>query len=266
VEHQSGCKDFAVLVFHLKRMLDRVASRLRGKEKRASKLKIELKLDTPQGFPEMKRAWEIALPRAQAAALGMLSVVRERLGNEIQRTGLAEGVLSASIEVTEMASGAAAQKDFLTNRDEEAEAVNTLVNRLSEGLGSDQVFLAMLVQRYLPERAWKRHFKEPDKSVQKKTVQMENPPRPLRMLREPRRLQKTGDVLLDFSAGQKWQIRAWEGPERLSGEWWKSRHRKGFQRDYYRVFTQGGERLWLFKKSPGEMKEDGELFLQGVFD
>jgi protein ImuB len=54
------------------------------------------------------------------------------------------------------------------------------------------------------------------------------------------------------------------GPERLAPEWWLDdpAWRSG-PRDYWRVETDGGERLWLFYAHGGAVS--GGWFCQGLF-
>lgn len=56
------------------------------------------------------------------------------------------------------------------------------------------------------------------------------------------------------------ELVAAEGPERLSGDWWKDPYR----REYFRVCTSAGELLWLFR----EYRPSGELrwWLHGWWD
>jgi hypothetical protein len=51
-----------------------------------------------------------------------------------------------------------------------------------------------------------------------------------------------------------------EGPERLSGDWWKDPYR----REYFRVCTMDGELLWVYR----EIRRTGELrwWLHGWWD
>ena len=54
-----------------------------------------------------------------------------------------------------------------------------------------------------------------------------------------------------------------EGPERIAMEWWK---KEGLTRDYFRVETDRGLRLWLYRD--GVRDETGPLphwYLQGIF-
>jgi protein ImuB len=58
------------------------------------------------------------------------------------------------------------------------------------------------------------------------------------------------------------------GPERIAPEWWLDdpAWRSG-ARDYWRVETEEGERLWLFAAQGGELGGElpGGWFAQGVF-
>ena len=79
--------------------------------------------------------------------------------------------------------------------------------------------------------------------------------RPTRLLAKPCRLQRVGSWL-KCSLGN-WQIQDWQGPERMSGEWWHD----FFARDYYKVTTPKGEQIWIFQ-DPHER----QFYLHGFFD
>jgi hypothetical protein len=72
-------------------------------------------------------------------------------------------------------------------------------------------------------------------------------------------LLREGKVLVAPGGRRSWHARDWEGPERLSGEWWE----EGFARDYYRVSTEEGRDLWVYSR---EGEDNGALWLQGYFD
>ena len=64
--------------------------------------------------------------------------------------------------------------------------------------------------------------------------------------------------------GRAFETRAATGPERIAGEWWLDDPdwRTGV-RDYWRVTTRTGERLWLYYAHGGTMS--GGWFCQGSF-
>jgi protein ImuB len=79
-------------------------------------------------------------------------------------------------------------------------------------------------------------------------------PLPLRVKTDAGRLVEVTD------AGRTKVVTAAEGPERLSGDWWKDPYR----REYFRVCTGEGELLWLYR----EVRRNGELrwWLHGWWD
>jgi protein ImuB len=88
--------------------------------------------------------------------------------------------------------------------------------------------------------------------------------RPLTLLAEPVRL----EVVSVFPDGPPVRLR-WEGrdhtvarcrgPERIESGWWRGRQQ--IQRDYFRVETESGPWLWLFRDN-----RHGGWFLHGLFD
>ncbi|MFQ5688832.1 MAG: hypothetical protein ACE5HQ_00985 [Gemmatimonadota bacterium] len=63
-----------------------------------------------------------------------------------------------------------------------------------------------------------------------------------------------------WDEGGRQEVTAAEGPERLSGDWWGNPYR----REYYRLCTERGELLWVFREPAG----DGEYrwWLHGWWD
>jgi protein ImuB len=89
------------------------------------------------------------------------------------------------------------------------------------------------------------------------------PPGVLRLLPEPEPVRvktEAGRPLEVRGAESAREIAAAEGPERLSGDWWKDPYR----REYFRVCTVEGELLWLYR----EVRRSGELrwWLHGWWD
>lgn len=98
-------------------------------------------------------------------------------------------------------------------------------------------------------------------------------PRPVRLLRRPERLDHVIAELPDqpprrFSwRGESHKVVRADGPERVSGEWWKRSAEQHAVRDYFQVEDEAGQRFWLFRRGDGERAESGDLawFMHGAF-
>jgi protein ImuB len=88
-------------------------------------------------------------------------------------------------------------------------------------------------------------------------------PRPLRLLPQPIHIAATslvpeGPPISFRLHGTPHTVIDSVGPERIETGWWRGPHMK---RDYYRVATETGRRLWLFFD-----RDTGQWFLHGWFD
>ena len=98
-------------------------------------------------------------------------------------------------------------------------------------------------------------------------------PRPVRLLRRPELLDHVIAELPDHPPrrftwrGQAHKVVRADGPERVSGEWWKRASEQHSVRDYFRVEDEAGQRFWLFRRGDGERGESGDLswFMHGAF-
>jgi protein ImuB len=59
-------------------------------------------------------------------------------------------------------------------------------------------------------------------------------------------------------------IRA-EGPERIAMEWWHDEQGRALARDYFRVESRDGVRVWLFHEWPADPQFSPRWFVHGVF-
>ena len=94
-------------------------------------------------------------------------------------------------------------------------------------------------------------------------------PRPVRLLRRPERVHHVISELPDQPPrrftwrGRSYRVAAAEGPERITGEWWRRasgpHDERWSVRDYYRVETDTGERFWLYRRGDGMRGETGDL-------
>jgi hypothetical protein len=263
------CADLEGCVFVLRALADRAMARLRGRGERA--LMIEVRFGLAAGA----REWRIEFALPQGSASGMIPILRERLAHELRRAPLGGPVEWMEVEIIESVPGAGTQKDFFSRKEEEREAWDALVARLSSRLGKERVFVAFPRERYLPERAYVRRTVSVPmlgnaqngrvlRAVEDSEV-LDWAPRPARVLKHPEPLLKDGRALKTL-CGKQWKAVSWEGPERLSGEWWKDSEFEGFSRDYYRVITEGGEQLWVYVNKKAHGAKSPSFFLHGYFD
>lgn len=257
----SACDSAETLLFHLKRLCDRLAGRMRGREERVARLRLSLRLEAPDGTRRLKQ-WDLSLPLALGEARPLLGLLGALLEPWLA-SGLAAPVAWARLEALECVAGLGGQRDFFHRREEEQEAFNALADRLRQRLGPDQVYLAELLQCYLPERAWKRVLKEPGQGAAPADGLAATPPRPSRLLPRPLPLLPSGEDWLAPAQGRRWRLPDWEGPERLEGGWWDADQPGGWARDYYRCPTGDGRALWVFRAA-GDAH--GPAWLHGFFD
>ena len=99
----------------------------------------------------------------------------------------------------------------------------------------------------------------------------EPPLRPLHLLDPPQIVEVIAQVPDGPPRRFRWRrqthdITAFEGPERISAEWWKRRDGAGLTRDYYRVEDRAGRRFWLFRHGLyGTEKTSPDWYLHGLF-
>ena len=264
-EGAGGCESVEQLGFGLRLLCERLCARLRGRNERVGRLRLQLSLDV---FPRREATllhWDLDLPLALGEARELYRVLHDALERWLER-GLPGPALAAALTALELAPAQSGQRNFFEKREEEVEAFNAVVNRLRERLGPDQVFLAECVQRYLPERAWKKVLKE---LAAQNTAIPELPllaERPTRLLPQPRPLLRADEQLM-LAKGRRWKTTQWQGPERLQGEWWRG---AGFGRDYYRVSIEDGPDLWVYQVLDGSASASetasAGYWLHGYFD
>lgn len=271
------CSSLESILFVLRASLDRMTARLRGRALRATRIRISLKLDreasraadsfSRASLTRPLREWDLALPVPQGSSMGILPILRDRLAFDLDRQPLVRPATEIEIEVTETAPGQGAQRDFFNAREQEAESWDALVGRLSQKLGKSGAFVAEMVDRHFPEKAWKPVLQGSFGSVVRALEPDLAPPRPSRILKTPEPVRIESDesqpetlpMLVHLERRKKWVILQVHGPEKLAAEWWDPQSK---DRDYYRVLTSTGEELWIFTQS----NLDSNGFLHGYFD
>lgn len=157
---------------------------------------------------------------------------------------------------------------FETENDSgDSRLLGNLLDRLTSRLGEGAVGIPRLVPGPMPEWAFRLVPPSIARSERERHVFRLLPhPRPLRLAPSPlpvRSLLRTGTgpparFQIAGEAADLVVERAW-GPERLETGWWR-RSGGAEQRDYFRVETTTGRRLWLFERA------EGSWFLHGWLD
>lgn len=167
------------------------------------------------------------------------------------------------------------QQKSLDNTQQETQAFDEHIDRLSIRLGNSRVLCPVAVDTHIPERAVVLEpaaRNKPDHSIRwSPEHQTGNPPeRPVRLFNPPERIETTSGVPDGAPARFTWRrvqhtIVLAEGPERIAPEWWRE-HAGALTRDYYRVEDNQGKRFWVFREGLYERGDPTpKWYLHGVF-
>lgn len=249
LDHQASALE--PMLFLIRPLLEQVLARLRGRALKLTSFRLRFELEDYSTVREPIRVWNFNLSFAQSESSLVLPIIRERLNKELQFHPLESSVVVCEIEALEAVPGVSQQKDLFCKKEEEKEQWGSLVSRLHEKLGEQKSFVAKPVARYLPEAAWKR-----DLSGSEAFDMASLPKRPLVLFRHPRPINKIENYFV--YKRNRYKIKALEGPETLSGEWWL----KGFHRNYYKASLEDDSQWWVYTNP----ETPNYYFWHGVFD
>jgi protein ImuB len=146
-------------------------------------------------------------------------------------------------------------------------AVAALIDRIDARLGNGRVRAVRIEAGVMPETAIRLI---PAAIAPEQAMQIDDgphratAPRPARLLTRPEPALVVAALPDDPPARLRWRgrlhrVHLADGPERLTGPWWESPGAPAEARDYYRVETEEGLRLWVFRSrgSAGLALEDG---------
>jgi protein ImuB len=253
------------LLFALKTSLDRLSSRLRGRQRAAVRLTLTLVLEPTGPTPV-----PLVLARPTTDPKLLLDLVRHRL--ESVRLDAPVATLIVTVDESCEDHG---QQGVLGDAPAGDAALETVLARLATALGPDALGSPVLADDHRPEAAhapgpFRPPRREPGMFAEARRASPAPLPMPDWQLERPVRL-LPGDgepleVELDALGalrsahvlGRQRRILSVAGPERLGGQWWTQ---TPFQRDYYRVHLEGLGPAWVYRRS-GE----GRFYLHGLFD
>lgn len=162
------------------------------------------------------------------------------------------------------------KQEDLVAQDQSRQACTHLVDRLSARLGAYRVQVYQTADTHIPERRFNLapaiHYEA--QTVTAKTTEITT--RPILLFDQPER----ADVMAEVPEGPplrfrwrkaQYEVSRSEGPERIACEWWKD-GRAARTRDYFRIETSSGYRLWLFRHGLYERETDKpEWYVHGMF-
>ena len=100
------------------------------------------------------------------------------------------------------------------------------------------------------------------------------PTRPIRLFERPERIEAIAAVPDGPPVQFTWRrvrytVAHAEGPERIAMDWWRDEHGHALTRDYFRIESRDGVRVWLYRQGLFERSFNGRSpptwFLHGVF-
>ena len=97
------------------------------------------------------------------------------------------------------------------------------------------------------------------------------PARPARLFARPERIEAIAEVPDGPPVRFRWrrvlhEVTAAEGPERIALEWWRDATGSALTRDYFRIETRAGMRVWLYREGLyGRETDAPRWFLHGLF-
>jgi protein ImuB len=97
------------------------------------------------------------------------------------------------------------------------------------------------------------------------------PPRPIRLFGRPEAIEAIAEVPDGPPVRFRWrrvlhQVAHAEGPERIAMQWWRDQKGRALTRDYFRVESREGVRVWVYREGLyGRELMEPRWFLHGLF-
>jgi protein ImuB len=166
--------------------------------------------------------------------------------------------------------------------DEAAQAAELahLIDRLGARFGLRRVCRLMPQNTHIPEfaaAAMPAHAASSFEARLRRAPQDDDqadslsPARPIRLFQRPEPIEAMAEVPDGPPVRFRWrrvlhEVAAAEGPERIAMEWWRDEAGRALTRDYFRVESRHGARVWLYREGLyGRETPQPRWFLHGLF-
>ena len=228
--------DAVRLLFHIKRLLDRLLVTVRVRHEALAELTLRLRLDHAGVHTERLRP---AAPTLDVVQL--MNLVRLRL----ESLALGAGVTEVRVAGRAVATAAVQQGLFIERPRRDRDAAERALARVRAEFGDEAVVRALLSEAHLPEArfAWEpvgtMPLPEPREVACRPMVRRIHA-RPLALppTLEPDPEPRSRPV----HDGEAGYVRDLAGPYLVSGGWWRS----AVHREYYFVRMRDGDMLWIY--------------------
>ena len=230
--------DAVRLLFHLKRLLDRLLVIVAARHQVLAELTLHLRLDRAGAHTERIRP---AAPTLDVVQL--MNLVRLRL----EALALGAGVTGLRVTGRAVAATAVQQGLFVERPCRDRVAAERALARVRAEFGDEAVMRARLAEAHLPEArfAWEPVGTVPlpePREVACRPMVRRIRAHPLAL--PPGSSPEPGGRLV--SGGEAGYVRELAGPYLVSGGWWRS----AVHREYYFVRMQDGDMLWIYYDRP----------------
>ncbi len=237
----------------LDRLLERLCARLEQEQRGARTLRLSIR--RCDGGGDAVEA-SLARPCSDPARIAPLF---ERL---IEGLDAGFGIDAVRLQAVATESAQKEQIDNLKADNRNTEALDDVIARVGNRIGFDKVTRFLPAESHIPERAFTvaaAAYSKPESFPECGL------PRPILLFApEPLHTDQTGAPPERFRwRGTSYETLHASGPERIAPEWWwdEPAWRSG-PRDYWRVQTAQGQRLWLFQTHDAQ---NASWFAQGEF-
>jgi protein ImuB len=172
------------------------------------------------------------------------------------------------------------QQTGLAGSGDEAADLAHLIDRLGARFGLRRVSRLQACNTHIPEfavAAVPAHVPVSSPVIAHQQSDSLAPSRPVRLFQRPEQIEAIAEVPDGPPVRFRWrrvlhEVAAVEGPERIAMEWWRDEQGNKLTRDYFRVESRQGARVWLYREGlfgretgqPG-MPDKPTWYLHGLF-
>lgn len=150
-----------------------------------------------------------------------------------------------------------------------------LIDRLGARFGLQRVTRLVPQDTHIPEFAVAAVPAHAPRSAKQQLLPLEQesliPARPIRLFDRPERIEAVAEVPDGPPVRFRWrhvlhEVARAEGPERIATEWWRDQDGYHLTRDYFRVESRQGARVWLYREGLyGRESAQPRWFVHGLF-